>query len=898
MLLVLTFSFMFIVGITPPGGAGTKRSTRKQYINYDPTNREVASRYRRSLTPNPQMEAGRSEHVHRIQRRAITPGPEQSWGYYDSDDEQHPKQQPVHFRQPSYIIAMDQTDMKHSNQSNQYGNHSNQHGNHNNQHGNNNNQHGNNNSQHSNHSNQHGNHSNQQDNEHGNHSNHSNSYPSKLSGQSAHSVALGEQRLMPHQQYPETNQSCSHSNGFPCPDSNSSNTSLSSQSQHNSGYEDWTLSNNQPYRRPRPTPASPTKGRDDAKFIFPASPKHKPTALAKVSEIQRIDSFKGKAKGARFGADVIRYQYVSDVLPNHQTTCQDDQPPTDNLDRPMESKDVQCRQYGSMADLNGQESVRQGTPDRSMSVPEPTNDSQQSSMKRTKSLEDVTQATISDTVPAHHTHVSRTRTQSCRPYDYAHERPVVAQHKVNQAAQDKPQLSPRSQPHYQYGMPQQPAPQPGQETHCPAWQDIPQPGPVQQHLLPSGAMQQDRLPSGAKRQDMPPPSSIRQDMPPPKSIRQDMPPPSSVRQDMPPPGSMRHDMPPTSSIRHDMAPAGSIRQDMPPPGRMRQDISPPGRIRQDIPHPGCIRQDMPPPDRVPPVHSADVVDGNPQTAKQTAFRSISNEWRTSVDEGQYGTYISRKAVESILSAQKSRPGAAGATQPSRAPSDGSMQAVQEAHKHRHNQAYQEALKVDIPGDNLSLSSQKDSGYRSNSSAGDRNSASSTGSTPVDSPAMHHHHPDTYRHMSRHAPDTSRHHAPDMSRHAPDIYRHHGPDTSRQSIMTDRRTSSESSLSSGHSQQSSSTITPGPAQSQPRSSTITPGPAQSQPRSSTITSGPAQSQPRSSTITSGPAQSQPRWSTPNQASHKPPLPTKQGVRQLIGEYSIFSLFLQCFLMFRI
>ena len=105
---------------------------------------------------------------------------------------------------------------------------------------------------------------------------------------------------------------------------------------------------------------------------------------------------------------------------------------------------------------------------------------------------------------------------------------------------------------------------------------------------------------------------------------------------------------------------------------------------------------------------------NPQPPR----RSKMNEWLTD-DDDNYGTYISKKSVESVMS--KLQKGAAQKPTPSHAPTSSTS-------------LLKDALKVDIP-DNASIGSQKDSGYRSGGSSGDRNSASSASSTSMESPTV-------------------------------------------------------------------------------------------------------------------------------------------------------------------
>lgn len=85
-------------------------------------------------------------------------------------------------------------------------------------------------------------------------------------------------------------------------------------------------------------------------------------------------------------------------------------------------------------------------------------------------------------------------------------------------------------------------------------------------------------------------------------------------------------------------------------------------------------------------------------------------WTIAPDSPEAGSYIKRDIVEDILAKQQKASNKQGSSKDTRA-----------------------ELKVEIP-DNASINSNKDSGYRSGSSGGDRNSASSTNSSRSDQPS--------------------------------------------------------------------------------------------------------------------------------------------------------------------
>ena len=124
-----------------------------------------------------------------------------------------------------------------------------------------------------------------------------------------------------------------------------------------------------------------------------------------------------------------------------------------------------------------------------------------------------------------------------------------------------------------------------------------------------------------------------------------------------------------------------------------------------------------------------------KTLNSSRYGAVQND---DVDDG-YGTYINPKTVQNVLNIQKSKNSKTGANKSIKmVPVNGNIHTSELADQKNprvslHNQALLADLKVDIPGDNISLGSHKDSGYRSGGSSGDRNSASSASSISFDSP---------------------------------------------------------------------------------------------------------------------------------------------------------------------
>ena len=164
----------------------------------------------------------------------------------------------------------------------------------------------------------------------------------------------------------------------------------------NQGYDDWTLSNSEQYRRT--TPVSPTK--EKSRFVYPTSPQRsaQPT-VAKVNEVHRIDSFTKRGNGA----DIVRY------------------PKSIHDEYPLEH--YQRNRSHSQDGILGTGGGPYGEVSKSQ------DSGFQSAMKRAKSLEN-TAAAAEQAAATIRTGaaVSRSRPASARPYDYGHQKPVVHQH--------------------------------------------------------------------------------------------------------------------------------------------------------------------------------------------------------------------------------------------------------------------------------------------------------------------------------------------------------------------------------------------------------------------------------------------------------------------------------------
>lgn len=205
-----------------------------------------------------------------------------------------------------------------------------------------------------------------------------------------------------------------------------------------------------------------------------------------------------------------------------------------------------------------------------------------------------------------------------------------------------------------------------------------------------------------------------------------------------------------------------------------------------------------------------VVDGKPP---RPASRGPGyKDWKD--EEDPYGTlsYINRKAVESILQQQKSGavnsrvrtlsqgPGSAGSRSSNSSLESCTEQLNRGNHGLPQRPALPEALRVEIPGDNVSLGSQKDSGYRSGGS-GDRNSASSMSSVSVDSPVT-----DGTRltHPQHHYQHGVQNHHPHQQHHQQSHQQYQHPQNVYASADAKSHSSTDS-LSSGQSGQSYATI---------------------------------------------------------------------------------------------
>ena len=161
----------------------------------------------------------------------------------------------------------------------------------------------------------------------------------------------------------------------------------------NQDYGDWTLSTSEQYRRQ--TPVSPTK--EKTRFVYPGSPqKGAHPTMAKGNDVQRMESF-SKSNGA----DIIR----------HPKSIHDEYP----LEHYQRNRS------------HSQDGILAGGPYGEISKCPSTNF--QNAMKRAKSLEN-TAAAAEQGAAAVRTGapVSRSRPASARPYDYGHQKPVVQQH--------------------------------------------------------------------------------------------------------------------------------------------------------------------------------------------------------------------------------------------------------------------------------------------------------------------------------------------------------------------------------------------------------------------------------------------------------------------------------------
>ncbi len=190
------------------------------------------------------------------------------------------------------------------------------------------------------------------------------------------------------------------------------------------GYNDWTLSTSEQYRRQGPV--SPRKEKPEFSYPNPSSPQRAvPVPTPAQGGVQRMDSFTKEGNGA----DVIRYQ-------RRET-------PGDQNQRGRR---------------NSQEGVLSEKAPAAPSAPGSKSTSSaefQNAMKRARSLENTASAaeqasgSVAPTAPAASrpgAPLSRHRPASARPYDYGHQKPVVNHH---QPQSQLPQRSASTQPDQQ-----------------------------------------------------------------------------------------------------------------------------------------------------------------------------------------------------------------------------------------------------------------------------------------------------------------------------------------------------------------------------------------------------------------------------------------------------------------
>ena len=427
--LVVNFNFLFAVGESPSPVRNNNNHTK--YVNYQ--------NMRRSQTPNPEL-GSQDSGMSAPERRAITPGPE--WGHhpgqYNSNEDLAGAKDNVHYRQPSYLTAMDGVDQHH---------HHHQHHHHPYDHhgyppssGYDHNPYGTVAASRSNYpassvagSTYSGSHTlparsssyhpaqqtvpqytsstpiPQHHHEHSYNRSHSqpahssqhtrdtqqyqqqSQYPSQDSCQP---TGYGSSRSQPHSHTYGSYQGHSvqsHSNSSQVP--SKPQPSHQGANLSNQDYNDWTLSTSEQYRRQ--TPISPTK--EKTRPVYPSSPQK--GTQGKGGDIQRMESF---TKGSN-GADVVRYpKNIHDEYPLEQY-----------------QRNRSNSQDGILADRNG--------PYGEISKPQSTDF--QNAMKRARSLENTAAAAEqAAAVRPGPPPVSRTRPASARPYDYGHQKPVVHQH--------------------------------------------------------------------------------------------------------------------------------------------------------------------------------------------------------------------------------------------------------------------------------------------------------------------------------------------------------------------------------------------------------------------------------------------------------------------------------------
>ncbi len=172
------------------------------------------------------------------------------------------------------------------------------------------------------------------------------------------------------------------------------------------GYDDWTLSTSEQYRRQGPV--SPRKEKAD--FSFPNSPQRvAQQPVGKMNEVQRMDSFTKENNGA-------------DVIRSHRGRIHEEYP----LEHMQRNR------------RNSQDDVLRVIPRGDASKPQSTDF--QKAMKRARSLENTAEASAPPPAVRPATSVTRGRPASARPYDFGHQKPVVSQQP------QQPQRSASTQP--------------------------------------------------------------------------------------------------------------------------------------------------------------------------------------------------------------------------------------------------------------------------------------------------------------------------------------------------------------------------------------------------------------------------------------------------------------------
>ena len=414
-------------------------------MSYETSLRNDVTRMRRAMTPGPEHGSQYSD-VQVIPRRAITPGPE--WGRYRGEDEVdgQSKAEAVHFRQPSYLMALDvapgekvreprsktathggdpyysanmaqenfsqqlqsskpppmnmvngmvdrydnlpHSEHNHMNPSSRHQSMNGMQGPHHGSQGHTVQHHGNNHVQTGQH---HGNHA-QTGQHHGNH---------HAQTMQHYGNSQGQYQYCAPQTYPPK----AVMNGV------EGNAPKQSNQLAKTDYPEWSRSTSEPYRRHN-GPKSPTK-EDNVAFVYPTSPSKNqtPTALAKVNEIQRIDSFK-KGKG-RLGAG--HYQVSESSKPQPKSGH-----PYGPLDPEALYPGHESGVMQASSTTNPNHIPCQMPNSQSHPALKSETQTSQSNLKRTRSLENTNQLPPDVPIPSssNANTVGRTRPQSARPFEY------------------------------------------------------------------------------------------------------------------------------------------------------------------------------------------------------------------------------------------------------------------------------------------------------------------------------------------------------------------------------------------------------------------------------------------------------------------------------------------------